>query len=190
MTDTYAGIGSRPKPGQPIPAAVTTLAAGLASALEALGYTLRSGAAKGMDAAFESGVAGNAKEIYLPWPKFNHHPSLLDLDHVSPQLWKELWNFAKSYHPAWYHVTPRVALLLMRNSQQILGFDLKSPAKFVLCWTHDGKDSGGTGQAIRVARRNGVPVFNLRDLADMSLLHRTQPWSRDAIDNYLACVQS
>lgn len=59
-----------------------------------------------------------------------------------------------------------------RNVLQILGqrtpFTLKS--KCVVCWTPDGADgsstetsilTGGTGQAIRIAKAYGVPVFNL-----------------------------
>lgn len=43
------------------------------------------------------------------------------------------------------------------------------PAAFVVCWTPDaceteaarGRDTGGTGQAIALADRHGIPVFNL-----------------------------
>lgn len=190
MTRAYAGIGSRPKPNKHIPAAITTLAAGLASSLEQQGYTLRSGAAKGMDEAFESGVAGSNKEIYLPWPYFNNHRSGFTLESVSRELWSRMFQLAKEHHPAWQNVSGKAALLLMRNAQQILGFDLKSPVDFVLAWTHDGRDSGGTGQAIRIARRRQIPVCNLGDPVDLSMLYDTRPWSRDAIDNYWACQRS
>jgi hypothetical protein len=49
---------------------------------------------------------------------------------------------------------------------QILGDDLKTPVDFVLCWTPDGAETstsystGGTGQAIRLAIANSIPVFN------------------------------
>ena len=32
---------------------------------------------------------------------------------------------------------------------------------FVICWTKDAKDIGGTGLAIRLARKQNIPVFNL-----------------------------
>jgi len=49
-----------------------------------------------------------------------------------------------------------------------MGVDLKTPVSFVLCWTPDGAETttdpdhtGGTGQAIRIANANAIPVFNL-----------------------------
>lgn len=45
---------------------------------------------------------------------------------------------------------------------------LDDPAAFVLCWTPDGSldgtgsDTGGTGQALRIAAAYDVPVFNLQ----------------------------
>ncbi len=54
-----------------------------------------------------------------------------------------------------------------RNVQQVLGKNLDTPTKFVVCWTPDGAEqrtsnkTGGTGQAIRVAISNNIPVFNL-----------------------------
>lgn len=64
---------------------------------------------------------------------------------------------------------------------QILGRDLSDPVDFVVCWTPDGcesekersRASGGTGQAIALASRLGIPVFNLaRDAA----LQRIGAW--------------
>lgn len=48
-----------------------------------------------------------------------------------------------------------------------LPWPLNEPAAFVLCWTPDGaerettRDTGGTGQAIRIAVASGVPVVNM-----------------------------
>ncbi len=50
---------------------------------------------------------------------------------------------------------------------RILGRALDRPCSFVVCWTDDGSldgqagSAGGTGQALRIASRYGVPVFNL-----------------------------
>ena len=44
---------------------------------------------------------------------------------------------------------------------QVLGEDLQTPTSFIVCWTKDGKASGGTGQALRVAKKYDIPVFNL-----------------------------
>lgn len=50
--------------------------------------------------------------------------------------------------------------LQARNSYQILGLDLNTPSNFVICWTKNGKGSGGTGQAIRIARAYNIPIFD------------------------------
>lgn len=58
---------------------------------------------------------------------------------------------------------------MARNGHQVLGATLDQPVSFVLCWTPDGaeseaqrtRDTGGTGQAIALASRHGIPVFNL-----------------------------
>lgn len=47
--------------------------------------------------------------------------------------------------------------------------DLETPVAFVLCWTKDGamtesdvtKNTGGTGTAIKLAARMGIPVINM-----------------------------
>lgn len=187
-TMTYAGIGSRPKPGKPIPPQVIAFAKALAASLEQQGYTLRSGAAPGLDEAFESGVEGSAKEIYLPWPKFQNHPSPLFLGAEHDRMWRPLWELAKKHHPAWHNVTPKAALLLMRNGFQVLGWDLDKPVDFCLCWTHDGQDSGGTGQAIRICRARMIPVFNLANVSDLHWLSVVHPWAKPLIEQFAACI--
>lgn len=153
---TYAGIGSRRTP----PAVIARMTAA-AERLARMGFTLRSGGADGADMAFERG-AGEHKEIFLPWRGFNNNPSPLD----SPSI--EAAEIAASIHPAWNSLPQAVKKLMARNSHQILGADLRTPSGFVLCWTPDGAESeaqrgrttGGTGQAIALADRNSIPVFN------------------------------
>ena len=53
--------------------------------------------------------------------------------------------------------------------QQILGLELDCPTEFVVCWTPDGCEShlkrtsktGGTGLAISLASKLGIPIYNL-----------------------------
>ncbi len=146
----YAGIGSRKTP-QPILDIMSNLARDLSRA----GWTLRSGGAAGADTAFEGGALchdGPASEIY---------------QHATPAAYA----LAEQFHPAWSRLSPLVQRLHARNGHQILGRDLDDPVRFVVCWTPDGADStkaptkasGGTGQAIRIARHHRIPVFNLLD---------------------------
>ena len=48
-----------------------------------------------------------------------------------------------------------------RNSYQVLGYHLDSAVDFILCYTKNGKDVGGTSQAIRIARDYNIPIFNI-----------------------------
>lgn len=151
----YAGIGSRRAPADQL-ARMTKSAARLA----ARGYILRSGGADGADLAFEAGAG--RKEIYLPWSGFNGSASNL----TRPS--RDAEEVAACLHPAWAKLSPAAKKLMARNSHQVLGADCRSPADFVVCWTPDGAETeaersaatGGTGQAIALASRWGVPVFN------------------------------
>lgn len=137
---TYAGIGSRETPE-----AVCEQMAAIAKELWALGYTLRSGGAHGADTAFETGANGRS-QIFRP-------------HHVTPQA----LDLAARFHPRWEKCSDPSRLLLARNGFQVLGADLKTPSKFVICWTKDGGPSGGTGQALRIAAAYAIPVFNMHD---------------------------
>lgn len=144
----YAGIGSRETPSS-----VCALMTRIAEALQQAGWTLRSGAAQGADAAFEAG-AGSAKEIWVPWRGFQGHPSTLV---PSP----EAFRLAAEHHPAWHACSAGAKALHARNGHQVMGADLCSPVAFVAAWTHNGSGQGGTGQAIRIARAHGIPIFDL-----------------------------
>lgn len=148
----YAGIGSRSAPG-----CILNECLWIASTLARTGITLRSGGAAGCDTAFEEGcdLVRGQKQIFLPWKQFNNNKSPLYVHHP------EAFVLANKYHPRFAHLKTPVKALMMRNMQQILGYDLDSPSKFVVCWTRDGKDSGGTGTAIRCAKDHSIPVFNL-----------------------------
>lgn len=152
--DAYAGVGSRETPAE-----IVEIMRRVAGRLSARGLVLRSGGARGADQAFESGVpAGAAKEIFLPWKGFESHRSTL---YRPPE---QAFEIAARFHPRWEQLSPANRKLMARNSQQVLGADLSNPSKFILCWTVDGKATGGTGQAIRVAHGHGIPVFNLRNM--------------------------
>ena len=142
----YAGIGSRKTP-QNILYQMTQIAKGLSEC----SWILRSGGADGADKAFEAGAT--KKDIFLPTGDI-------------PDLAFEI---AELYHPCWNELRSEfVKRLHARNTQQILGATLDIPAKFVVCWTpcgtetaHTTKETGGTGQAIRIANAYRIPVFNL-----------------------------
>ena len=121
------------------------------------GYILRSGGADGSDNAFEIGCdrANGKKEIYLPWKNFNSNKSNLIFDDDIEAI-----NIAKKYHPAYNGLSQGAKRLIARDSYQVLGKDLKTPSKYIICYT-DG--TGGTSQALRIAEdiQINIPIFNL-----------------------------
>jgi hypothetical protein len=150
----YAGIGSRSTPLD-----VIELMELVAEALAWQGWTLRSGHAPGADQAFESGAGGSA-EIYLPWPTFEHSRGIearTIIDRPSP----DAYEVAAEHHPQWQYLKRGAKALHARNSHQVLGADLRTPVKFILCWTKLAKGEGGTGQAIRIAKANDIPVYDM-----------------------------
>jgi len=147
----YAGIGSRETPID-----ILHLFKKVACYLSTKQYILRSGHAPGADQNFELGCdnCNGQKEIYLPWPYFEGSGSIFN------EPTKEAYEIAEKFHPYWHNLSQGARKLQARNSHQVLGLDLNTPSKFVICWTKNGKDQGGTSQAIRVARAYDIPIFN------------------------------
>ena len=133
----YAGIGSRETPRS-----ILDIMTSCASRLEALNYTLRSGHAIGADTAFECNV--HKKEIF-----------------IADDATSDSIELASQFHGYWDKCSSYAKKLHGRNSMILLGKNLDTPVRFVICWTKDGKDTGGTGLGIRIAEAYKIPVFNL-----------------------------
>lgn len=153
----YTGIGSRKTPED-----VMSVMTDIAKKLYQKGYTLRSGGAEGADTAFEIGAKEDRMEIYLPYDRFNKRNE----DGVSYIVPPYNDHYIYKYHPKPNLLTNKGRLLMSRNTYQVLGMDLKTPSDFVICWTKDGKFSGGTGQALRVAHDNNIRIYNLYNIMD------------------------
>lgn len=146
----YTGVGSRSTPVE-IQRAMTDIAI----ELEVMGYTLRSGGAKGADQAFERGAV--RKEIYLPEKGYKGHQS--DLYTVCDRALA----MALDIHPApnKLKANPGPWRLHARNCYQVLGQTLDNPSEFLIGWTENGELRGGTRTAIVLAKRNKIPTLNL-----------------------------
>ena len=145
---SYAGIGSRETP-----ASILSIMELYASVLFTKHYyLLRSGGASGADSAFEKGCdsVGGSKEIYR-----------------ARDATADAIELASEFHPAWGLCNKFAQALHGRNMMIVLGADLKTSVDFIVCWTPDGKISGGTGQALRLAIARGIKVYNLFEQADM-----------------------
>ena len=157
MNMSYTGIGSRNTPSD-----ILNIMTAIAKKLDQRGFVLRSGGAKGADSAFEAGAT--ATEIYVPWKGFENSTSTFI---VQPG---KAFEIAKQFHPVWDKLSQGAKKLHSRNAHQVLGYNLDSPSKFVICWTPDGcinkatrkRTTGGTGMAIAIADHYGIPVFNLQ----------------------------
>ena len=140
----------------------------IARRLSSLDYVCRSGGADGADDAFEKGAT--YKQIFLPWDKFNGR-HVNGTSYIIPPYTEE---YVFKYHPKPSKLSDAGKKLMSRNTYQILGLDLNTPVEFVLCWTKDGLASGGTGQAIRIAKDRGIPIFNLKTDIDKFSVYMSQ----------------
>lgn len=157
---TYAGIGSRSTPED-----TKDKMTKIAKSLSKEGYALYSGGATGADTAFEQG-AGN-KLIFYPNDKdyrVFYTDGVKNYDYDSA-LWKQAEEKVKEIHPNPSALGKGAWKFHTRNIFQVLGSDLQNPVDFVVCWTpdgeEDGKKAGGTRTAIKLARKEGIPVCNL-----------------------------
>lgn len=162
----YTGIGSRQTPQWAL-----EVMTGVAAALAVKGWTLRSGHAPGADQAFEAGARYNA-EVYLPWHSFEENTPIYGERHDKASIgahnvaqWQlDIENFLG--------LKRTTRDLLARNCHQVLGWDLKTPSRFVIAWTPDPFPSGGTRHAIRLADRYHIPVFNMGDPQHLARVER------------------
>lgn len=120
---------------------------------------VRSGHAKGADWAFECG-AQEYCITYLPWYGYNADLKSKAKSHVFV-VDAAAMALVEKYHPAAHKLSGSTRSLMARNCYQILGANLDSPVDAVICWTPDGKDVGGTSQAIRIARDYDIPILNM-----------------------------
>ena len=162
----YTGIGSRETPSS-----ILDEMTHIAKILNQKDYILRSGGAMGADTAFKNG-AGIKCKIYVPWNNYNN----LEYKYPIPN---EAFIIAVKLHPVWVKLTDGAKKLMARNTMQILGENLDDKSYFVICWTKDGAKefkevtsrTGGTGLAIKLARENNIPVYNLKNDSCRDNLH-------------------
>jgi hypothetical protein len=162
-TMLYAGIGSRETPQE-----VLDVMPEVAKYLESLGYTLRSGKAPGADAAFEKGVKSK-KEIF-PGNVKTGERELKIAEEIHP-AWNVMLDSTRKKAIAKGNDPERsaafVANLMARNTNQIFGANLDTPVDFVIFYAKETSDplrpAGGTGQAVEMARRKGIPTINMAD---------------------------
>lgn len=131
--------------------------------MENRGYTMRTSGNKGVEEIIE--VVAQNKEIYIPWKKFN------DRESQYCKVDKSAIDLVGTLHPSFQDLKDSVKAIIGRYAHVILGKDLKSPVRCVVCWTEDGVESakdktaktGYCGTPIQIASNARIPVFNLKN---------------------------
>lgn len=151
-TMTYAGIGSRETPPEILEA--MTKVAGL---LRDKGYILQTGKTfddqeEGADKAFSIGTDKNKKILF--------GPEEYGEDEIALRVVADI-------HPFPDKLKPGAKKLMARNTFQVFGKKLDTPVDFVLFYAKETENplrpEGGTGQAVELARRNGIPTINMAE---------------------------
>jgi hypothetical protein len=139
----------------------------------------RSGGADGADRCLELGskMVGDRSpnEIYLPWKGFNKDKMIAPPSHciVAPDLpnYQEAVQIASETHPNWNACSRGAKALHTRNVYQVLGKDLVSPSKLLVCWAPPVSSKGdrivvkgGTNTAVQLAQDYGVKVVNVHGM--------------------------
>ncbi len=124
-------------------------------------HILRSGHAQGADFAFEQGAQERCI-AYIPWNSFFKDLKSNALKFVVDDYYSNILNeFTDKYHPTPYKLTNISRKLMNRNVCQVLGLKTDNHSDVIICYTKDGKDSGGTGQAMRIAKAYNIPILNM-----------------------------
>jgi len=151
---TYAGIGSRDLVWEGVDQA-PIIVEKMTPYMEVLReFMLYSGGASGADVLFEMLHYPGEVKIFLPYKGFNKSKSKYY------NITQEAKDLAKHYHPAPQYLNDNNINFLARDCYQVLGYDLKSPIDFIICWTPN-ELQGGTSQALRIAKDYDIPYFNL-----------------------------
>lgn len=153
----YAGIGSRK-----ISVEEELYITGLAKRFSEQWFILYSGHADGADMAFEKGADPDKSVIWLPWNDFNgklYSKKAFVVGGRNDRI------DTLKYHPNYKSLSRGSKALMIRNSFQVLGDPPVYPmVDFIVCCANEirGEISGGTAQAIRLAKIYSIPYFNIR----------------------------
>jgi O-acetyl-ADP-ribose deacetylase (regulator of RNase III) len=176
---SIAGIGSRA-----ITSKESLFIVKLHFCMQLSGYFTYSGAADGEDTSVNYGclLANLFRQNHLnesPLPLSHSFIAFIpsryfngkkESDVYVSKFPNEAIKIATDHHQGWEYLPPYSKKLMTRNVPQVLGPNLTTPVKMVLCSTPDGayngeqttRKTGGTGQAIRIASTYNIPTFNIK----------------------------
>lgn len=173
----YAGIGSRETPQE-----VLDTMTKVATYLESLGYTLNTGktfkARPSTDPRYqkqyEERLAFSKKydgKVGLDEEGADRAFSLgatkKNLFGVDTPIGTKEMQVMEEIHPNPNALKEGAKKLMARNTNQVFGANLDTPVDFVLFYAKETdnplRPKGGTGQAVEMARRKGIPTINMAD---------------------------
>ena len=154
----------------------------MAGWLARTGWHLSSGGTDGADGAFAAGGTDGQRTIWLPWRGYNGHRGP-DCRVLSSAALSRCMEIAAPLHPAWDRCSPAVRKLHAGNAAILLSDTLDRPVDACVAWTADGRVTGDTGMAIRIAEAHGIPVLNLGSMSPRSACVRLAAIRRAASDS-------
>lgn len=166
------GVGSRETPEWAAEGLRLVIAA-----YAARGYGIRTGDAAAADQATREAAKAAGAPLRVFAVSKQACPDTVCFTSLPHQIQRQAFDLVDELHPAKW-LKPFVKQLHARNSNQVKGEGLDDPSERVVLWAlksefgDDGRLSnvaGGTGQAVRVAHKFGIPAYNL-DLPE----HRAQ----------------
>jgi len=153
----YAGIGSRKTPNY-----ILSIMKSVGEYLAEKGWTLNTGACIGADQTFAEGALkkGGTVNLFIPWPSYEKRwisglHGNVNITVFNADKHKDAIESVYKYHPIGRNLKRSVVSLHARN------YLILENVKFAVCYTTDGKASGGTGQAIRILNDRKINLFNL-----------------------------
>lgn len=141
------------------------------------GHTLHSGNAPGADQAFARGanrIHPGLVHLHLPWPNFErqavHKGNIIRVleDHDAAHL-KLYSQIAERHHPAFSRLSQGAVKLMTRNSSIMLPAPDYMPVDRCLAIPSDRRGGGGTGQGMRIAIYERIPLVDLRGHVEADL---------------------
>jgi hypothetical protein len=166
---SYAGIGSRETPPE-----ILKLMNQVGFLLARNNVACRTGAALGADQAFANGanMGRGMTHLSLPWDKYERdwintlHPSLITVQVLDPLTDIDAIRSVADHHP--YYAKLKQGSIKLHARNWLILYE----ADYVICYTSDGTDKGGTGQGIRIAEAMGKDVHNLGNPHTLDLFYK------------------
>lgn len=162
-------IGSRKAPSD-----VLVLASTLGRVLSENNVIAHSGGAGGMDTAFMRYYSPERRKIFIPnWKFYDHRHNGKDVIALQTIGNKNLAMAELEYvcdDPNYLPIY--MQNLFMRNVAQVLDDTFCDPVDCVIFWAKEvnGMVTGGTRIAVNIAKRHGIPCYNLWDMKKRSAI--------------------